>query len=95
MGKKKQTANSDAKTKVVNFYGTKLEWVKAELDMYMCDIFENALKEKVVVAEDENGLYITSKSFVGSLLLDPYRQYNRIVPEVVTEGDVITYKVNR
>lgn len=98
MGKKKQTnANNDAKNKVVNFYGTKPEWVKAELDLRMCDIFgeDKAFKETAVVAEDEKGLYITGKSYVGAPLLDPYRQYKRVVPEVITEGDVVTYKVNR
>jgi hypothetical protein len=98
MGKKKQTnANNDAKNKVVNFYGTKPEWVKAELDLRMCDIFgeDKAFKETAVVAEDERGLYVTGKSYVGAPLLDPYRQYKRVVPEVITEGDVVTYKVNR
>jgi hypothetical protein len=98
MGKKKQTnANNDAKNKVVNFYGTKPEWVKAELDLRMCDIFgeDKAFKETAVVAEDEKGLYVTGKSYVGAPLLDPYRQYKRVVPEVITEGDVVTYKVNR
>lgn len=98
MGKKKQTnVNNDAKNKVVNFYGTKPEWVKAELDLRMCDIFgeDKAFKETAVVAEDEKGLYVTGKSYVGAPLLDPYRQYKRVVPEVITEGDVVTYKVNR
>lgn len=98
MGKKKQTnANNDSKNKVLNFYGTKSEWVKAELNLRMCDIFgeNNAFKEVAVVAEDEKGLYITGKSFVDAPLLDPYRQYKRVVPEVITEGDVVTYKVNR
>ena len=98
MGKKKQTnANNDAKNKIVNFYGTKPEWVKAELDLRMCDIFgeDKAFKETAVVAEDEKGLYVTGKSYVGAPLLDPYRQYKRVVPEVITEGDVVTYKVNR
>jgi hypothetical protein len=98
MGKKKQTnANNDAKNKVVNFHGTKPEWVKAELDLRMCDIFgeDKAFKETAVVAEDEKGLYVTGKSYVGAPLLDPYRQYKRVVPEVITEGDVVTYKVNR
>lgn len=98
MGKKKQTnANNDSKNKVLNFYGTKPEWVKAELDLRMCDIFgeDKAFKETAVVAEDEKGLYVTGKSYVGAPLLDPYRQYKRVVPEVITEGDAVTYKVNR
>lgn len=94
MGKKKQITVNDVKNKVVSFYGTKPEWVKAELDLRMCDVFESAFKEKVVVAEDEKGLYITGKSYVGAPLLDPYRLYHRVVPEVITEGENTIYKVN-
>lgn len=91
MAKMRQITANDAKNKVVIFYGTKPEWVKAELDLRMCDIFENGFKEKAVVAEDEKGLYITGKSFVGAPLLDPYRCYHRIVPIVNEDG---TYVVN-
>ena len=94
MAKMKQTAVNDAKSNTDSFYGTKPEWVKAELDLRMCDVFENASKEKVVVAEDENGLYITGKSYVGALLLDPNRMYHRVVPEVITEDENTIYKVN-
>ena len=94
MAKMKQMAVNDAKSKTDSFYGTKPEWVKAELDLRMCDVFENASKEKVVVAEDEKGLYITGKSYVGASLLDPYRMYHRVVPEVITEGENTIYKVN-
>jgi hypothetical protein len=90
MGKKKQTTANEAKAKVVNFYGTKPEWVKAELDLRMCDVFENAFKEKLVIAEDEQGLYVTGKSYVGAPLLDPYRLYHRLKPEVNEDG---TYTV--
>ena len=92
MGKKKQTTANEAKNKVDNFYGTNPEWVKAELDLRMCDICENAFKEKAVVAEDEQGLYVTGKSYVGAPLFDPYRCYNRIVPTVNEDG---TYTVNK
>ena len=94
MAKMKQMAVNDAKSKTDSFYGTKPEWVKAELDLRMCDVFENTSKEKVVVAEDEKGLYITGKSYVGASLLDPYRMYQRVVPEVITEGENTIYKVN-
>lgn len=91
MGKKKQTTTSDAKNKIVNFYGTKGEWVKAELDVRMCDIFgSNAFKEKAIVAEDDNGLYITGKSFIDAPLLDPYRMYHRRQPNVETLDDGTT-----
>lgn len=95
MGKKKQSVISDSKNKVVNFYGTKSEWVKATLDLRMCDVFENAFMEKIVVAEDDNGLYVTGESFVDAPLLDPYRLYHRVVPDVVTEGDTTVYKINK
>ncbi len=89
MGKKKQTVDN-GKSKVVNFYGTKSEWVKAELDLSIRDVFGIALNEKVVIAEDEQGLYVTGKSYVGAPLLDPYRMYNRLKPEVNEDG---TYTV--
>ena len=94
MAKMKQMAVNDAKSNTDSFYGTKPEWVKAELDLRMCDVFKNTSKEKVVVAEDEKGLYITGKSYVGASLLDPYRMYHRVVPEVITEGENTIYKVN-
>lgn len=96
MGKKKQTTVSEAKNTVVNFYGTKSEWVKAELDVRMCDIFgaDKAFKEKAVVAEDDNGLYITGKSYIDAPLLDPYRMYHRHQPNVETLDDgTIKYSV--
>ena len=94
MAKMKQMTANDAKSNTDSFYGTKPEWVKAELDLRMCDVFENASKEKVVVAEDEKGMYITGKSYVGASLLDPHRMYHRVVPEVITEGENTIYKVN-
>jgi hypothetical protein len=94
MGKKKQTTANEAKNKVVNFYGTKPEWVKAELDVRMCDVFENAFKEKVVIAEDERGLYVTGKSYVGAPLLDPYRLYHRFQPIVNEDGTYSVKKLN-
>lgn len=94
MAKMKQMAVNDVKNKAVSFYGTKPEWVKAELDIRMCDVFENASKENTVVAEDEKGLYITGKSYTGASLLDPYRMYHRVVPEVISEGENTIYKVN-
>lgn len=97
MGKNKGNTSSDVKTTVENFYGTKVEWVKSELDVKMGDIFgnDNIFNEKAVVAEDEKGLYVTGKSYVGSHTLDPFRLYKRIVPEVVTdENNNVSYKVN-
>ena len=96
MGKKKQTTVNAAKNTVVNFYGTKSEWVKAELNFCMCDIFgsDKAFKEQAVVAEDEAGLYVTGKSYVDAPLLDPYRMYTRFEPIVETADDgTVKYNV--
>ena len=94
MAKMKQMAVNDAKSNTDSFYGTKTQWVKGWLDPRMCELFENASKEKVVVAEYEKGLYITGKSYVGASLMDPNRMYHRVVPEVITEGENTIYKVN-
>lgn len=76
----KNTRNStpqQAKAQVVHFYGTKKEWVKAELDVTMASLYANGTNEKAVVAEDEKGLYVTGKSYVGAPIFDPYRIYDR------------------
>lgn len=58
MAKKKITFffADNSKSGIINFYGTKVKWVKAELDISMSEVFDNAFKEKVVVAEDEKRL---------------------------------------
>jgi hypothetical protein len=68
------------KTQIVHFYGTKNEWVKYEFpypEYNFKNITNNGLNDHVVVCEDENGLYITGKSYVGALTVDPYRMYER------------------
>ena len=58
-------------------YGTKNEMVIKEL--------ENGQ----IVAQDGNGHYLTSKTWVGNNLLDPNRVYNRQVVEISTNEDVV------
>ena len=64
MSKKKQT-KVENKTKIEAFYGTKSEWVIEEIDKY------------TVKCKDEQGEYITNKSYVDAPILDPNRMYNR------------------
>ena len=59
------------------YLSTKSEMVLKELDYQLKDFFENAMKDKAVLAEDQRGMYITGKSYINALTLDPYRQYNR------------------
>lgn len=43
----------------------------------------------VIVAKDDEGLYLTVNSFVGNGLLDPYKVYNRIeVTEEMVENNL-------
>ena len=84
MGKKNKVI-SEAKSKVINFYGTKADWFVADLEnVYLSDLFSNANREQAVVAKDETGYYVTGRSFLGAPVLDPYRVYTRIVPEQKT-----------
>ena len=66
--------------------GTHKEDVIAELnDVRMNQVFPDCgFNDKAVVAKDNNGLYLTGKSYVNSGLLDPYKVYRRIE---VTEKD--------
>lgn len=72
-----------AKTQIVHYYGTKSEWVKYEFpypDYNLKNVLGNGYNDKVVVCEDEQGLYITGKSYVDAKVLDPNRIYNRKTP---------------
>lgn len=99
MGSKKpnnqKSTTFSQKEKIDSFYGTKAEWVKAELEgVSYSSVFGTDLKDKVVVAEDEKGLYLTGKSYVGALVLDPHRINKRIVPiEKKTEDGKTFYEV--
>lgn len=59
------------------YSSTKKEMVIAETNLTVNDIFNNDDKSIAVIAEDQNGLYITSKSIVGAPILDGYRMYRR------------------
>jgi hypothetical protein len=77
MGKKKQTKQIVKEN--VNFnLSTKKEHVVKELDCCITKYFPNAIKEQAILASDEKGTYITTKSYVDSNILDPYKIYNRI-----------------
>lgn len=97
MAQKKIKGSETAKSDVKHFFGTKAEWVKAELDIPVSKVFGEweGFKETVVIAEDEQGLYVTGKSYVGASMLDPYRIYKRVVPEVITEGEQVSYRINQ
>lgn len=64
----------------------------------MKDIFGEDIVCKnapVVLCEDQNGLYLTSKINVGVPFLDGYRQYQRHKYQIVKneDKDKVTYKV--
>lgn len=85
----KKSTPTQQKNPIVHFYGTKTEWVKHEFpypEFNMNTLFNTGLNDRVVVCEDEQGLYITGKSYVGALSLDPYRMYKRRVPVVNEDG---------
>ena len=74
---------------VSSFYGSKSDWVKFEFpypEVNMKNLFDNAFNGKAVVCEDEQGLYITGKSYINSNILDPYRMYHRRKPKVNSDG---------
>ena len=93
MGKKNKVV-SEAKSKVINFYGTKTEWVKGDLNIKLNEVISSATAEQAIVAEDSEGLYVTGKSFAGAPVLDPYRLYNRVVPTATTNEDgTVSYSI--
>lgn len=60
-----------------SFMSTKSNMMIKELDFKLKDIFKTDYNETAVLAEDQNGLYITGKSYIDALVLDPFRQYER------------------
>lgn len=89
----RNSSPTQQKTVLVHFYGTKKEWVKHEFpypEFNMNSLFNTGLNDRVVICEDERGLYVTGKSYVGACSLDPYRMYNRHVPAVNEDG---TYSI--
>lgn len=69
------------------FMSTKTDMVVQETDFTLNDILENGDNSKAVIAEDQNGLYVTAHSLVGSNLLDGYRMYKRDLVKVTKEDD--------
>lgn len=59
------------------YLSTKENMIIKELDYKLKDIFKTEYNEKAVLAEDQNGFYVTGKSYVNALVLDPFRQYER------------------
>lgn len=89
----RNSSPTQQKTVLVHFYGTKKEWVKHEFpypEFNMNSLFNTGLNDRVVICEDEQGLYVTGKSYVGACSLDPYRMYKRHVPAVNEDG---TYSI--
>lgn len=83
MGKKKQ--HVEQKTMSISYLGTKSDMVVKELDQKLKEIITDyAFNDKAVIAKDDIGLYVTGKSYVDALVLDPFRMYRKIV---VTENE--------
>jgi len=59
-------------------------------DITIDDIYKNEIKDTVVIAKDDKGMYVTSKSFAGTHLLDPYKLYNRV--EVIEKDGIYSFK---
>lgn len=59
------------------YSSTKKEMVVKETDLTANDIFNNDDNSIAVIAEDQNGFYVTVKYNVGAPILDGYRMYKR------------------
>lgn len=83
MGRAKTAANKEVQTKIkyddprMAYLSTKKELVLKETELKLNQVYPNAMNDIAVICEDQNGLYVTGKSYVDSLMLDPYRNYNR------------------
>jgi len=83
MGRAKTAANKEVQNKIkyddprMAYLSTKKELVLKETELKLNQVYPNAMNDIAVICEDQNGLYITGKSYVDSLMLDPYRNYNR------------------
>lgn len=75
-------------------YGTKSDMFVADVEnINMKDLFPNALGDKVIIAKDNEGMYLTGKAFVDAPSLDPYRLYRRI--EVTEENGQFKFDANK
>lgn len=81
MAKTKNNVQQENKVKYddprMAYLSTKPELVVKETTIKLNQLYSNAFSDVAVICEDQKGLYVTGKSYVGSLMLDPYRQYNR------------------
>ena len=69
------------------YSSTKKEMVIKETELTANDIFNNKDYSKVVIAEDQNGFYVTVKSIIGAPVLDGYRMYKRNLAKVDKVND--------
>lgn len=66
----------------MGYLSTKNELVLKETTIRLNCIYPDAMNDVAVICEDQNGLYVTGKSYVNSLALDPYRNYKRNLAKV-------------
>ena len=69
------------------YSSTKKEMVIKETELTANDIFNNKDYSKAVIAEDQNGFYVTVKSVIGAPVLDGYRMYKRNLAKVDKVND--------
>lgn len=69
------------------YSSTKKEMVIKETELTANDIFNNEDYSKAVIAEDQNGFYVTVKSVIDSPILDGYRMYKRNLAKVDKVND--------
>lgn len=90
MGRKKPEKNQPNQVKYADpreaYFSTKKEMVVVEnTGLKLSGIFSNAMamsSESAVIAEDQKGFYVTGKSYVDALTLDPYRSYDTVRKQV-------------
>ena len=88
-GAKKEMHNAST---VFESMGTDSTMVKKVTDTCITTLMSDRLRDKIVIAEDKNGLYLTVKSIIDTHLLDGYRMYQR-ENITVTAGENDTYIV--
>jgi hypothetical protein len=101
MGKKKPntsnaSTNNNQKLSFTN-YGTHMSEVIKVGDVNINQICEDLFgNSPIVIAKDNNSMYVTSKRHVDSGLLDPYKTYKKnhfTIVENVVEGSDPTYTI--
>ena len=102
MGNAKTAANKVVQNKVkyddprMAYLSTKSELVLKETDLKLNQIYPPAMNDTAVICEDQNGLYVTGKSYVDANVLDPYRQpkYKRGLITVTKNDTEYTIEYN-